>query len=90
MIGAEVIDAAADTLGRHGYGEVAIEALRKQWPALRFVACPDDDVPPRLKPAAAGEGWALYYIAGGEHCLSLTTDPAAAIGLVLAEVQPDD
>lgn len=47
-------------------------------------------MPPRLKPAAAGEGWALYYIAGGEHCLSLTTDPAAAIGLVLAEVQPDD
>lgn len=90
MIGAEVIDAARALLTQAGYGEAAMAALRRQWPELRFVACPDDDVPPRLKAVAEGEGWALYYIAGGEHCLSLTTDPAAAIGLVVAEVQPDD
>ncbi|WP_168735331.1 DUF6129 family protein [Pseudothauera rhizosphaerae] len=90
MIGAEVVDTACAALASHGYGETAVEALRRQWPGLRFVACSDDDVPPRLRAVAEGEGWALYYIAGGDHCLSLTTDPGAAIGLVVAEVQPDD
>jgi hypothetical protein len=90
MIGADILEAARTLVQRHGYGEAALAALRVQWPQLRFVTCSDDDVPPRLKPAASGEGWALYYIAGGEHCISLTAEPDSAIGLVLAECQPDD
>ncbi|THF64688.1 hypothetical protein E6C76_11600 [Pseudothauera nasutitermitis] len=90
MIGAEVLSGARSVLERHGHGEAALAALRGQWPGLRFVGCSEDDVPPRLKPADTGGGWALYYIAGGGHCLALTTDPGAAIGLVVAECLPDD
>ena len=87
---AGIVAEACALIARLGHGAAAPAALRQQWPALRFVACSDDDVPPRLKPAASGEGWALYYIAGGEHCLALTSDPQTAIGLVLAECAPDD
>lgn len=84
MIGADVLIGAADTLARLGAGDAAASELRAAWPALRFVCCAEDDVPARLRPVREAEHWALYLIGGGEHCLALTTDPASAIGLVLA------
>lgn len=72
-----------------GLLEAALPALRARWPALRFVACSDDDIPPRLAPALAGGRFNLYLIGGGDHCLALTTDPDSAIGVVVATVEED-
>lgn len=86
MITPEHLASAAAIVERLGVGDAAATALRSQWPALRFVACSDDDIPPYLPAAAESSDYAIYLIAGSEHCLSLTTDPDVAIGLVLAEL----
>ncbi|MFN3987123.1 MAG: DUF6129 family protein [Rhodocyclaceae bacterium] len=72
-----------------GLLDAALPALRARWPALRFVACSDDDIPPRLAPALEGGRFNLYLIGGGDHCLALTTDPDSAIGVVVATVEED-
>jgi len=90
MIGESVIRDAAEVVGRLGSGDAAVETMRRQWPALRFVACSDDDVPPRLKPAFEGSGFNFYYIGSGDHCLTLTKDADSAMGLVVATVVEDD
>ncbi|NMG67120.1 hypothetical protein GPA19_19450 [Azoarcus indigens] len=90
MISDNVIKDAAEVVGRLGCGDVAVETMRRQWPALRFAACSDDDVPPRLKPAFEGSGFNFYYIGSGDHCLTLTKDADSAMGLVVAEVTEDD
>lgn len=86
MITADQLSAVSAIVDRLGTGDAATAELRGQWPALRFVTCSDDDVPPDLPAAAQGQGYALYLIAGSEHCVSLTTDSDTAIGLVVAEV----
>ena len=89
MIGADIVAAVAELVGTDGPGEAVVARLRARWPQLRFTHCSDDDVPPRLTPAFSGEGYRLYYVAGGDHCLALTRDAEAAIGLVVAEVVED-
>jgi len=73
-----------------GAGAALEGALRERWPALRFTVCSDDDVPARLAPALEDGGFNLYFIGGGEHCLALTADPAAAIGVVVAWCEADE
>lgn len=90
MIGDEIVADATAALARGGASEATATELRARWPQSRFVVCADDDVPPRLKPLREDEAWALYLIGGGEHCLSLTADPASAIGLVIAWREKDD
>lgn len=90
MITQDHLSAVSAIVERLGSGAAAVTELKQQWPALRFVACSDDDVPPHLPAAAEGSGYALYLIAGSEHCLSLTTDAENAIGLVVAEVAADE
>ncbi|BCK87059.1 hypothetical protein MIZ01_0829 [Sideroxyarcus emersonii] len=71
------------------FGELnddALASLKQTWPDLRFTLCSDEDMPARLPPALRREGFNLYLINGSEHCLSLTDDPAQAIGVVLAYV----
>ncbi len=64
----------------------ALLSLKQTWPDLRFTLCSNEDMPARLPPALQREGFNLYLINGSEHCLSLTDDPAQAIGVVLAYV----
>ena len=90
MITPEIIAETARLLAARGCDEAAVQSLRQLWPNLRFTACSDDDVPPRLTPVHEGEGYRLYLIGGGEHCLALTTSAEAAIGLVVAAVADDD
>lgn len=89
MIGADIVAEAAGMVAAVGPGEAVVARLRARWPQLRFTCCSDDDVPPRLAPAFSGAGYRLYYIAGNEHCLSLTREAEVAIGLVVAEVVDD-
>ena len=59
-------------------------------PGISFAVCDDNDIPSRIKPVAEGTGFALYGIAGGEHCASLTTNLDAAGGLAIALRDEDD
>ena len=72
---ADLSGVSADTL---------VGQLRLAHPGVHFSVCSDDDIPPRLSPAAGNRLFRLYYVASGEHCLSLTTDAEAATGLVVA------
>lgn len=64
--------------------------LRAQIPQVHFTVCSDDDIPPRLGPAAENAVCRLYYVSSGEHCLSFTIDAQAATGLAVGRVSPDD
>lgn len=70
--------------------EDALTGLKQIWPDLRFTFCSDDDMPARMPPALQRNEFNLYLVGGGEHCLSLTTDPLQAIGVVLAWVDEED
>lgn len=83
----EQIANAAAALGE--LNESELEPLRQRWPELRFTLCSDDDMPARLPPALHRNGFNLYLVGGGEHCLSLTQDPLMAIGVVLACVDEE-
>jgi hypothetical protein len=90
MIAAETLEIIASTAASLGeLSEGALDSLKKSWPELRFTFCNDDDMPARLPPALQREGFNLYLVGGGEHCLSLTTDAEQAIGVVLASVDED-
>jgi len=60
------------------------QALRSSHPGIHISVCGEDDVSPRLSPAAENDACAIYYVASGEHCLSLTNDASAATGIVVA------
>lgn len=70
--------------------EALAQALRAAFPGRHISVCDEDDIPPRLKPAAENAACQIYYVASGEHCLSLTSDPAAATGIVVALRGEDD
>jgi hypothetical protein len=86
MIDAGHLAAAAAIVEALGAGDAAIARLREQWPQWRVLLCADDDIPARLAPAFEATGFKLYLIGSGEHCLTLTRDPASAIGFVVATV----
>lgn len=87
MIVPETLDRIASAVAAlGGPNEQAQATLKQAWPELRFTFCSDDDMPARLSPALQREGFNLYLVGGGEHCLSLTKDPEQAIGVVLASV----
>lgn len=74
--------------GPCAYDALALQ-LRARFPGCHISVCSEDDVSPRLSPAAENAVCAIYYVATGEHCLSLTNDEAAATGIVVA-LRDDD
>lgn len=70
--------------------EALKQSLREQYPGRHISVCGEDDVTPRLKPAAEDAVSLIYFVASGEHCLSLTNDAAAATGIVVALRGDDD
>lgn len=68
----------------HDLSEVLVTHLRNTFPGIHFSVCNDDDMPPRLSPAAGNAFCRLYYVDSGNHCLRLTTDADTATGLVVA------
>ena len=90
MITQQTLESIADTVAAMGeVNEVALASLKQRWPELRFTLCNDDDMPARMPPALQRDTFNLYLVGSGEHCISLTTDIEQAIGVVLAEVDPD-
>lgn len=87
MIDQGVLSKASTLVAQAGPGDACIAVLRQQWPNLRFVACSEDDIPARLSPALEAEGFNLYLVGSGDHCLALTRDLEAAIGIVVARVE---
>jgi hypothetical protein len=63
--------------------------LRAAFPKIHVTVCAEDDVPPRLTPAAENEHCYLYYVDANEHCLKLTTDAESATGIAVA-LRSDD
>lgn len=91
MIVPETLDQIANAAASLGeFNEDALASLKQIWPNLRFTLCNDDDMPARLSPALQRERFNLYLVGGGEHCLSLTSDPLHAIGVVLASVDGEE
>jgi hypothetical protein len=59
--------------------------LRAIYPGVHFTHCLDDEIG-AAEPVLTNAYCHLYLVSGGWHCLSLTSDLAAASGVVLAEV----
>lgn len=74
---------------RLGYDEQARQ-LRANFPGVHITVCGEDDIPPRLPPAAENELCFLYYVDASEHCLKLTTDADVATGVAVALRGDDD
>lgn len=70
--------------------EALVQDLRTTFPGHHISVCGGDDVSPRLTPAAGNTVCDIYYVATGEHCLSLTNDLAAATGIVVALRDDED
>lgn len=87
MITEAILAKAAALVAYEGLGDACVSVLRKEWPGLRFVVCSEDDIPARLSPAFEADGFNLYLVGGGEHCLTLSQDADSAIGIVVASVE---
>lgn len=88
MIASDLLQQAAATVEAVGVGEAAVAQLRDAFPGVHFSYCLDDDVV-NVEAAVQGRAFNLYLIDGRDHCLRLTTDAAAATGLLVAEVVQD-
>ncbi len=90
MIVHETLEQIAHTASSQGeLDDVLLATLKDGWPNMRFTLCNDDDMPARMAPVLQCDSFNLYLVGGGEHCLSLTTDPEQAIGVVLARVDEE-
>jgi len=85
LIAQATIDAIVDRVESGEIDEQHIGALRCDFPDLHFTWCMDDDIGAET-PFAEHDGFKLYLVDGQGHCLKLTTDPAIANGVVIAEV----
>lgn len=63
--------------------------LRAAFPGRQITVCSEDEVSPRLNPVGESSAAAIYLVAAGEHCVSLTNDAATACGIVVA-LKSDD
>ena len=77
----ELLDHVA--LHLHGSHDEMAASLRGRFPAIHVTVCSDDDMPSRVPFVAENPHCRLYYVASGEHCLSLTDDADVATGVVL-------
>jgi hypothetical protein len=85
----ERLNQVVKVLERAGISAETIGALRQAFAPIHFTCCQDEDLgegngvaaPVRSTPA-----FNLYLIDGQDHCLRLTDDPAAATGLLVAEL----
>lgn len=86
MIETTLLAKVMDQVSSHAndLADVLVTHLRKTFPGIHFSVCSDEDMPPRMLPAAGNTFCRLYYVDSGNHCLRLTTDAESASGLVVA------
>jgi hypothetical protein len=90
MIAPSLLERVLAAVSPHlGYDELTRQ-LRAAFPGVHITVCAEDDVPPRLPPAAESASCYLYYVDASEHCLKLTTDAEAATGVAVALRSDDD
>lgn len=85
MIAPETLDSILSEIEHGAAGDVLLSALRARFPDVHFTLCADDDVG-AVVPHRTAAGFNVYLVDGRDHCLKLTTEPAAATGLVLGEL----
>lgn len=88
MIAEETLKQVAEAVERVGVGEAVLAELRQGFPGVHFTYCMDDDVGAATPTLQRGT-FNIYRVDGREHCLSLTTDPSVATGLLVAELLED-
>ena len=88
MISDEQLQAVGGWLEGNAASASVEQELRAAFPDLHFTFCQDDDVISD-SPVAEPPGFKLYLVDGSSHCLCLTTDPQAATGLVVAELEDE-
>lgn len=89
MIERDEAQALARRFAAEGSDEAVLARIRAAHPGLRFYACSEDDVPPRLPPWLTEGRIAVYLMDASEHCVRLSRDPEHACGLVFAVVAED-
>ena len=78
------LDSIAQSVASIGMADDLLLRLRADYPELRFSQCSEDDIPARLQPLLAAQGFDLYLMDTREHCIVLTNDLNAASGVVIA------
>lgn len=89
MIAEETVSQVAELVRSEGFMPTLEQELRERFPATRFTLCSEDDIHAG-KPVMAEEGFAIYLVGSGEHCLTLTNDFSIATAVVVAERYSDD
>ena len=88
-INANLLAAVASRATELELSEASVAHLRREWPGIHFTFCGEDDVPARLNPFLAGDGFNLYLVSNADHCVAFTSQLEAATGIVLATVSED-
>ncbi len=83
----ERLAALADIIERHGLTEQTVAVIRSVNADLRVTLCNEDDITAG-RPVLKRGSFHVYLVGGQSHCLTLTADYDAAIGIVLAEFDP--
>ena len=81
---------ADDSSESSGSSDSQLQILRETFPGIHFSVCSDDDVPPRLLPAAECGMCRLYYVNSRSHCLCFTGEATEATGLLVAMLDKDE
>lgn len=85
----EMLESVAAEVEQRGLTEVTIGQLRELFPGVYFTYCMDDDVHSG-KPVMQKDGFNIYLVGSGDHCLGLTAACESAKGVILAEVIEDE
>jgi len=86
MIALARIEQILRVLNTDGLSERTLARLRRDFCDMHFTLCDDDDMG-TARPVQSLPGCNIYLVDGRDHCLRITTDPAAATGVVLAAVE---
>ena len=88
MISEQDIDAIAQAARDAELGDRLTRELKAQWPDIHFTWCYDDDIQ-GARPVRQFKHFNLFLVTGAGGCLSFTSSPEQATGLVIAEIEQE-
>jgi hypothetical protein len=89
MITPERLDQVTVVVERAGLNDQTMSALRATFRDMHLTYCMDEDIGIE-EPVRRAQGFNIYLVDGQGHCMRFTTNPQAATGLVLAELEDED